>query len=168
MSKPDQSKEIRILYSVFLGKNPNAITTILVGHLLVEHMIEQIIIAKCTDSKKLLKLRFSEKLQSLYPDWLPLHIYLNIKLLNKIRNNLAHNLGIGSYEPVIYGPRREKILFKTPKTNPAKRYFRLLVENVLIQITDYNYSTLGIKENLDTNRLLGKTLRHTSAQDASF
>lgn len=140
----DKSKNIRTIYSLLLGRTPHVLVIIVVGHLLVEYTLSRIILEKKLP-KKPLNVTFIKKLEALYPTWLPLHIYENIKRLNKIRNNLVHNLGTGGYDPFIYDYKRRKTLVKTPKgKNKTKFYLRELIETILYDIINYSHDTLKI------------------------
>lgn len=101
----DKSKDIRIIFSILTGRNSHIITIVIVGHLLIDYLLDKIIVVKCKNTKTVLGKSFSEKVKVLFPDWLPLFIYKNIKLLNKTRNDIAHNLGAVDYKPIIYIPQ---------------------------------------------------------------
>lgn len=134
----DKSKDGRILFSILTGRSAHILTIIIVGHLLVEYFLNKIIIAKFKNSKTNLKKSFSQKLELLYPTWLPLFIYKNIKLLNKSRNDIAHNLGSIDHKPFIYMHWREKKIVKIPKRkNKEKFYFRELINTVLFDLVNY-------------------------------
>ena len=101
----DKSKDYRILFSILSGHNQHVLVVVIIGHLLIEHLLDKIITTKYKNMKTALRGSFSEKLKHLYPRWLPLFIYENIKLLNKARNDMAHNLGTSDHEPIIYMPK---------------------------------------------------------------
>lgn len=157
----DKSKDVRILYSILIGNRPHVITVVLIGHMLAEHLLDQIVLAKLKNLK-VLRATFSQKLQALYPSWLPLNIYKNLKILNVIRNDLAHNLGIGKYEPIYFGPRREKVVVKVPKGATSGSYYpRKLVEFILYEMANNNTHTLNIPLSTNLKRLFRKrSLRH--------
>lgn len=154
--KQDKSKEIRILYSILIGYRPNVLTVVLIGHVLVEHLLDQIIIARLKNQKRL-KAPFSQKLEFLHLRWLPLNIYENIKILNDLRNNLAHNLVIGKYKPIYFGPKREKVVVKVPKGATSSSYYpKKLVELILYEMTNNNIHTLNIPVSTNMKRLFRK------------
>lgn len=148
----DKSKDSRILFSILAGRSAHIVTTIIVGHLLIEYLLDKIIITKLKSPNRILKKRFSEKLESLYPDWLPLFIYKNIKLLNGTRNDIAHNLGALNYEPIIYMPRGNRRILKIPKRkNKEKFYFRELINTILFDLVNYSFHSLNIPNKPDLN-----------------
>ena len=104
----DKSWDSRVLFSILSGHNQHVLVIVIIGHLLTEYLLDKIITAKLKNAKRILEKSFSEKLKFLYPDWLPLFIYRNMKLLNKTRNDIAHNLGAIDYEPIIYMPQGSK------------------------------------------------------------
>src|SRR3989344_895619 len=138
----DKSKDYRILFSI------------LIGHLLIEHLLDKIITTKYKNMKTALRGSFSEKLKHLYPRWLPLFIYENIKLLNKARNDMAHNLGTSDHEPIIYMPKGEKKILNMPKRkNKEKFYFRYLINTILFDLVNYSYYSLNISADTDLNHI---------------
>jgi len=152
----DKSKDIRILYSILIGNRPHVLTVVIIGHLLAEHLLDQIIIARLKN-RKVLRATFSQKLEALYPTWLPLNTYKNLKILNALRNDLAHNLGIGKYKPIYFGPRREKVIVKVPKRATSGNYYpRKLVEFILYEMTNNNIHTLNIPLSTNLRRLFRK------------
>jgi len=139
----DKSKNSRILFSILSGRGAHILTVIIVGHLLTEYYLDQIISTKV--KKKFLKKSFSEKLNILYPSWLPLHIYKNVSLLNKARNYIAHNLGLVDYKPVIYTPtRNEKVIVSPKRKSAEKAYFKELTNCILFDLGNYLFFTLNI------------------------
>ncbi|MBI2121995.1 MAG: hypothetical protein HYT98_02630 [Candidatus Sungbacteria bacterium] len=148
----DKSKDSRILFSILTGRNSHILTIVIVGHLLTEHLLDKIITAKFKNKRSNPKESFSQKLELLYPMWLPLFIYKNIKLLNESRNDIAHNLGSIDYKPFIYTHRGEKKIVKIPKRkNEEKFYFRELINTVLFDLVNYSSDTLGISNDIDLN-----------------
>lgn len=141
----DKSKDIRTVFLILTGRSAHILTVIITGHLLVEYCLDQIIIAKVKDKKAILKKKFSEKLEILYPTWLPLHIYKNIKLLNNARNYAAHNLGVIDNKPIIYTPtREEKTLIISKRNNKGKIYLRELINSILFDLVNDSFYSLGI------------------------
>lgn len=151
MNMEDKSKNIRILFSILAGRSAHIVTIIIVGHLLIEHLLDKIITAKLKNKKDDLKKVFSQKLEFLYPSWLPLFIYQNTKSLNKSRNNIVHNLGAIKYEPIIYLPHGNRRILKIPKRkNGEKFYFRELINTILFDLVNYSHS-LNIPNEPDLN-----------------
>lgn len=148
----DKSKDARILFSILTGRNAHIITIIVVGHLLTRHLLDKIIVAKLKGSYRIPKERFSEKLRLLYPDWLPSSVYRNIKLLNGARNDIAHNLGATSYEPIIYTSQGSRKILNIPKRkNKEKFYFRELINIILFDLVNYSFYSLNISNKPDLN-----------------
>lgn len=148
----DKSKDTRILFSILTGQNVHIVTIIIVGHLLIEYSLDKIITAKLKDKKGNLKKSFSQKLELLYPTWLPLFIYKNMKLLNEARNDIAHNLGTIDYEPFIYMHLGGRKIVKVPKRkNKDKFYFRELINTILFDLVNYSFHSLNIPDEPDLN-----------------
>lgn len=148
----DKSKDGRILFSILTGRNTHIVTIIIVGHLLTENLLDKIIAAKLKNKKDNLKKSFSQKLEHLYPTWLPLFIYKNIKLLNKSRNDIAHNLGAVNYEPLIYMNGGGRRIVKIPRRkNKEKFYFRELINTILFDLVNYSFRSLNIPNEPDLN-----------------
>jgi len=150
----DKSKDYRILFSILSGHNQHVLVVVIIGHLLIEHLLDKIITTKYKNMKTALRGSFSEKLKHLYPRWLPLFIYENIKLLNKARNDMAHNLGTSDHEPIIYMPKGEKKILNMPKRkNKEKFYFRYLINTILFDLVNYSYYSLNISADTDLNHI---------------
>ncbi len=148
----DKSKDSRILFSILAGSNAHIITIIIAGHLLTEYLLNKIVTTKIKNKKSDLKKNFSQELDFLYPTWLPLFIYKNIKLLNGARNEIAHNLGSIEYEPLIYTDNRGRRIVQIPKRkNKEKFYFRELINTTLFDLVNYSFYALNIPEELDLN-----------------
>lgn len=146
----DKSKNSRILFSILAGRGAHTLTIIICGHLLVEHYLDEIINAKIENKKTGLKKSFSEKLKTLYPDWLPAFIYKNIKLLNDARNYAAHNLGVIDYRPIVYTPTgNERIITAQKRRNTEKIYFRELINSILFDLVNYSFHSLNISPEPD-------------------
>lgn len=150
----DKSKDSRILFSILSGHNQHVLVIVIVGHLLIEYLLDRIITVKCQNTKTALKKSFSGKVKLLYPDWLPLFIYKNIKLLNETRNDIAHNLGTSDHEPVIYISKGKKKILNIPRRkNKEKFYFRHLINMVLFDLVNYSYYSLNISADTDLNHI---------------
>src|SRR3989344_5263389 len=136
----DKSKDYRIIFSILTGQNSHILTIIIVGHLLIEYLLDKIITTKLKNTKKVVGKSFSEKIKLLYPTWLPLFLFKNIKLLNEIRNKVAHNLGVVDYKPVIHMPNGELRTLQIPlKKNRGKFYFNELINTILFDLVNYSY-----------------------------
>lgn len=150
----DKSKDYRILFSILAGYNSHIITTVVIGHLLTEHLLDKIITIKHKNKKVAVRKSFSEKLKILYPEWLPLFIYENIKLLNKARNDIAHNLGTSDHEPIVYIPKGKKEILDIPKRkNKEKFYFGHLINTILFDLVNYSYYSLKISADTNLNHI---------------
>lgn len=148
----DRSKDARILFSILAGRSAHIVTIIIVGHLLIEHLLDKIITAKLKNKKDNLKKGFSQKLELLYPSWLPLFIYKNIKLLNKSRNNIMHNLGAIKYEPIIYLPHGKRRILKIPKRKNREKFsFQELINTILFDLVNYSFHSLNIPSEPNLN-----------------
>ena len=151
----DKSKDSRILFSILTGRSSHTLTIVIIGHLLIEYLLDRIIIVKLKSQNRILKENFSKKLRLLYPDWLPQFIYNNIKLLNKARNDIAHNLGISDHEPIIYIPKGEKRIINIPKRkNKEKFYFKHLINTILLDLVNYSYYSLNITSDIDLHHMV--------------
>ncbi|MBI4993378.1 hypothetical protein HZC33_00240 [Candidatus Wolfebacteria bacterium] len=150
----DKSKDYRILFSILSGYNSHIITIVMIGHLLTEHLLDKIITTKYKNTKAALRKSFSEKLKILYLEWLPLFIYKNIKLLNKARNDIAHNLGTSDHKPIIYIPKGEQEILNIPRRkNKEKFYFKHLINTVLFDLVNHSYHSLKISADTDLNHI---------------
>lgn len=148
----DKSKDSRILFSILTGRNSHILTIVIVGHLLTEYFLDKIITAKFKNTRRILGKSFSEKVKLLYPEWLPLFIYKNIKLLNRTRNYIAHNLGSVDYEPIIHMPQGNRKILNIPKRkNKEKFYFRELINTILFDLVNYFFYSLNIPNEPDLN-----------------
>lgn len=152
MNMEDKSKNGRILFSILTGRSAHIVTIIIVGHLLIEYLLDKLITAKLKNKKDNLKKSFSQKIEHLYPTWLPLFIYKNIKLLNRSRNDIAHNFGAINYEPIIYMPQGSRKILNIPKRkNKEKFYFRELINTILFDLVNYSFHSLNIPNEPDLN-----------------
>lgn len=150
----DKSKNSRILFPILSGHNQHVLVIVIVGHLLTEYLLDKIITVKFKNPNRTSKESFSKKLKLLYPDWLPLFIYRNIKLLDRVRNDMAHNLGAVDYEPIIYIPKGGRVILDIPKRkNKDKFYFRELVTTILFDLVSYSFYSLNIPDEPDLNTI---------------
>ena len=81
------SKNVTIQYILRIGTKPNEISIVLIGHLLVEYLMNRIIEIKCKGSRQIIEhprdYPFSVKLQIIYSmGLLPDHILNNIAKIN--------------------------------------------------------------------------------------
>ncbi len=151
----DKSKDIRIIFSILTGRNSHILTIVIVGHLLIEHLLYKIIITKFKNTEKAVRKSFAEKIKLLYPTWLPLFLFKNIKILNEIRNGVAHNLGVVDYKPVIHMPNGELRTLKIPlKKNKSKFYFNELINTILFDLVNYSYYSLSVSADIDLHQVL--------------
>ena len=153
-SMEDKSKDSRTLFSILSGHNQHVLVIVIVGHLLAEYLLDKIITTKFKNPNRILEKSFSGKLKLLYPDWLPQFIYKNIELLNRARNDIAHNLGTIDYEPIIYLPKGGKETLNIPKRkNKVKFYFRELINTILFDLVNYSFYSLNIPNEMDLNTI---------------
>jgi hypothetical protein len=76
---------------LLLNKNPRDMT--ILSHLILENMIEEIIRKKVKEPNPILEYSFYNKIKIMYSFGLiPEEMFRNLKLINTIRNNFAHNL----------------------------------------------------------------------------
>ncbi len=91
------SSEIALEFTMRVRENDDEATIILIGHLLIENLIDKIIESKCKSPKTILNdsrtYPFSVKLHIVYSmGLLPDYIYKNIIRINNFRNKFAHNI----------------------------------------------------------------------------
>ena len=117
---------------------------IIKGHLFVEFVINQIILRRCKSPKEILTdsraYPFSVKLQLVYAMGLiPNPIFQNIRKINRIRNELAHNLEI-DHERIDFTVRRgdgQEISIRKAcqkKRFPERHYIKMLCFSTLSQL----------------------------------
>jgi len=51
----DKSKDYRILFSILSGHNQHVLVIVIVGHLLIEYLLDRIITVKCLNTKTTLE-----------------------------------------------------------------------------------------------------------------
>lgn len=93
----DPTTAIIAEYGTRVRANDDEATVILVGHLIIENLLDEIIRIKCKSPKKILDDHitycFAVKLQIIYSmGLLPEDVYKNIIRINKFRNKFAHNI----------------------------------------------------------------------------
>lgn len=126
---------------------------IIKGHLLVEFIIDQVILKRCKSPKDILKdsraYPFSVKLQIVYSMGLvPNNIYQNIRKINRIRNELAHNLEI-DYRKIDFmfykdnGVEMSIIKSAQKKKYPERYYIKMLCLGTLVQLRNFYMKEFG-------------------------
>jgi hypothetical protein len=144
------SKDVRFQYIMRVEKKSTDIPTVLIGHLLLEYLMNRIIEKKCKSPKKIIEhprdYPFSVKLQIIYSmELLPDHIFNNIAKINKIRNGLAHNLDFHETDRIIFEPSGKSICPKPRgRGNPRTFYFKTLVYKTLDQLREHMTTSLRI------------------------
>lgn len=139
---PDVFKDITFQYILRIGSRPNEISIVLVGHLLLEYLMNTIIEAKCKSPQRITRdsrhYPFSVKLQIIHSmGLLPDHIYMNISKLNRIRNRLAHDLDFDEAEVdmVFFASSGERTTLRPKRRrNPRAFYFKMLALGTLTQL----------------------------------
>jgi len=56
----DKSKDCRIIFSILTGRNSHILTIVIVGHLLIEYLLDKIITTKFKNVKKVVGKSFAE------------------------------------------------------------------------------------------------------------
>jgi hypothetical protein len=126
---------------------------IIKGHLFVEFVINQIILKRCKSPKEILKdsraYPFSVKLQLSYSMGLISNpIYQNIRKINRIRNELAHNLEI-DYRKIDFTFCRsdgQEVSIKEKaqkKKYPERYYIKMLCFETLSQLRNFYLNEFG-------------------------
>jgi hypothetical protein len=145
--------DITFQFITRLRHHEDELGLIIKGHLFVEFVINQIILKRCKSPKEILKdsraYPFSVKLQLIYSMGLvPNHIYHNIRKINRIRNELAHNLEI-DYKKIDFTFRRDdgkefsikKMAQK--KKYPERYYIKMLCIGTLMQLRNFYMNEFG-------------------------
>lgn len=93
----DPATVMQAEYNTRLRANDDEATVILVGHLIIENLLDKIIRIKCKSPKKILDDHitycFAVKLQIVYSmGLLPDDVYKNILRINMFRNKFSHNI----------------------------------------------------------------------------
>jgi hypothetical protein len=145
--------DITFQFIARLRHHENELGLIIKGHLFVEFVINQIILKRCKGPKEILKdsrtYPFSVKLQLVYSmGLLPNPIYQNIRKINRIRNDLAHNLEI-NYGKIDFTFRQDEgheISIKEKalkKKYPERHYIKMLCIGTLIQLRNFYLKEFG-------------------------
>ncbi len=145
--------DITYHYISRLRHHEDELGLIIKGHLLIEFIINLIIQKRCKSPNVILEdhrtYSFSVKLQLVYSmDLLPKHIYLNIRKVNKIRNQLAHNLELDTdkLDYKLFNSSGVEVIVKKPKRNmryPARHYIKMLCFATLSQLRNHFLSEFG-------------------------
>ena len=139
-------RDITFIYIWMIGYHPSSLTLTVVGHFLIEHLVNEIISNRCKNAKKIIEYSFSTKVEFLNSmNLLPNDLYINIKNLNSIRNNMVHTLEANLKSVDFYKSSGQKIIIKTPKSGDLERhYLKMLSQGTLIGLRNYMLSTLKI------------------------
>jgi hypothetical protein len=152
--QPDAAKEepsynplgdIVLEYFLRIRKHDDELGIVLKGHLFMEHLINQIISAKCKSPNKILEdtraYTFSIKTQLLFSmGLLPEPIFRNITKMNTIRNKLAHKLDFNESLIDMRFLNRdgsETIIKPKGRGNPKRFFLRYLCVETLGQLASY-------------------------------
>ncbi|HEX8599430.1 MAG TPA: hypothetical protein VF952_13045 [Chloroflexia bacterium] len=143
----DLRNDIIYHYLLRLRHHEDVLGIVLKGHLLIEYVLNKIIERQFRDSKGMLtdhrSFTFSVKLQMLYASHnLPEYLYRNIRNINKIRNQVAHNLDVDfdSVDFVFHKSDGETINLREAaikRMNPTRYVVRLLCHGTLSELQLY-------------------------------
>ena len=142
----DISQDITFKYIASLSYHVDEVGLILKGHLFIEHVLDEIIRNKLKGWKDILAdhrtYSFAVKLQLVYSaGYLPEYLFQNIRKINKLRNNVAHNLELVLDEQQFKFVRSDgkEILLKKKKKQlyPIRRYLKLLCHGTLTQLRNH-------------------------------
>lgn len=150
------TKDIVYEYIVSLRYHEDELGLIVKGHLLIEYVINKIIEKKCKDPKVILlnqqNYTFLIKLQIVFSmGLLPQSIYKNIKRVNRIRNELAHNLE-PKYDKIDFEFVRDAVTSEEiislrqelkNKRFPERKYIKMLCVGTLIQLRNHYIELFG-------------------------
>lgn len=153
----DISADITYEYVSRVRYHDDILGIVLKGHLLIEHVLDLMIKKRCNEPKAILNdhrtYSFSVKSRLLYEmNLIPRHTYRNINRINRIRNELAHNLSLDENK-IDYKFDRDDEELKGEvelrkavrnRNNPIKRYLYLLCFGTLSQLQNYYYKEFGI------------------------
>ncbi len=121
-------------------RSDDEVAITLKGHLLTEYLLNRILESRF-DPNKTKNLTYSRKLSLLEKHHLlPDELLLNLRLLNSLRNRLAHELdvSIGKEEMVFYKPNREVLKVKVKKgMYPQRYYLRSLCHGILTGLRNH-------------------------------
>lgn len=149
--KSDLTQDVTYSFVAMIGQHPNEITLVVIGHFLVEHLLNQIILSKCKNPNKIINFTFAIKTEILDSmGLLPDDIYKNISKLNSIRNKVVHTLKANLIEKdmVFYKSDGSIITIKIPKNkNPEKFYLQTLIGGVLVPLRNHMLTNLKISPN---------------------
>jgi len=149
-----------------LGPQDDELATILKGHLFIEYLLDKIISTKCKSPKRILSdsrsFTFAVKLQLVYSmGLLPDYTYRNIVKINKVRNELAHNLEF-TEDKIDMGFAKDdgsEIKIKPKgKKNPRKFYLRMLCVGTLNQLASHVRANLKLSTKYEKSHLLNPKL----------
>jgi len=144
----DTTEDVTFVYTAMIGYHPNNLTVVIVGHFLIEYLINKIIFNKCQIANRISKYSFSTKVDFLNAmALLPNDLYKNIKKINKIRNKIVHALEIDlkPKDMDFYKSSGQKIIINKPKSrDPEKHYFKMLLLGTLTGLRNYMLLTLKI------------------------
>ncbi|HEY4761154.1 MAG TPA: hypothetical protein VIH42_11290 [Thermoguttaceae bacterium] len=145
--------DITFHYIARLRHHEDELGLVIKGHLFVEFVINQIVLKRCKSPKSILDdhraYPFSVKLQIIYSMGLiPAYIYQNIRKINRIRNELAHNLEINTnkIDFTFVGKEGGEIPLKEKtkrRRYPERHYIKLLCFGTLSQLRNYFLEEFG-------------------------
>ena len=148
-------EDISFHFIARLRHHEDELGLIIKGHLFVEFVVNQVILKRCKSPKTILNdhraYPFSVKLQMVYSmSLLPNHIYQNIRKINRIRNELAHNLEVDN-KKIDFTLCREDgkdasikaAIKKANRRYPERYYIKMLCLITLNQLRNYFMKEYG-------------------------
>ena len=137
----DLFEDIRTQLVLRAKRHDDEASIALKGHLLTEYLINRIIEDKLGWSRKYDRYSYSKKLDEMeVKSLLPQEIVGNLRLLNKVRNKMAHELDvIIEASEMLFFKSKNKPMIVNPKRGryPQREYLRLLSHGVLTQLTNH-------------------------------
>lgn len=145
--------DITFEYVTRLRYHEDVLGIVLKGHLLIEHVLDLMIKKRCKEPKAILDdhrtYSFSVKARLAYEmELIPRHIYRNINRINRIRNELAHNLSVDERKIDYKFDRddneiRGEVVVKKRSRNPIKHYLYLLCFGTLSDLQNRYLKEFG-------------------------
>jgi hypothetical protein len=144
--------DITLEYMSRLRFHDDELGSIIKGHLLIEYILNKIIRKKCKKSKTILNdtrsYTFAIKLQILESmNLLPEYLCTNISRVNRIRNQLAHNLQVdleaGDFGFTTTEGKTNSLKALRLRRNPSRQYVKHLCFGTLIQLRNHYHSIFG-------------------------
>ena len=143
----DIFEDARFQFLLRTKMNDDELSIGLKGNLVTEYLLNRIIDEKVKNPEKKKVTTYSQKLSLMKTNsLLPPEILMNLRLLNSLRNKLAHKLDVSieDNEMVFYSTDYGRAIIKPKKGQyPERYYLRLLTHGVLTQLI--NHMLLALK-----------------------